>query len=217
MKVDAVIFDLDGTLLNTAPDLTSAVNHALKTVGKDTVYSVEEVTAMIGNGVKNLISKALKTDASDIEQIDSALVPFKEYYAEHLTDDTYAYEGIIDLLKKLKANKIKTAIVSNKYDAAVKALSEKFFGNLIDVAIGEIDGVPKKPDKALVDMAIAELGVDPDGCYYVGDSDVDVTTAYNADLPCICVAWGFKGKDFLVDFGATVICETVSDLEYLLL
>jgi phosphoglycolate phosphatase len=215
MKIDAVIFDLDGTLLNTAPDLTSAVNHAVKTVGKDVVYSVEDVTAMVGNGVRNLITKALGEDV-DVEKVASTLVPFKEYYAEHLTDDTYAYEGVIDLLKKLKAKGIKTAIVSNKYDSAVKALSEKFFGDLIDVAIGEMDGVPKKPDRALVDMAINELGVDPEGCYYVGDSDVDITTAYNADLPCICVAWGFKGKDFLVNFGATVICETVSDLEYLL-
>lgn len=217
MKINAVIFDLDGTLLNTAPDLTSAVNHALKTLGNDVVYSVEEVTAMVGNGVKNLLSKALKCEPDDMEKINEALPLFKEYYAEHLTDDTYAYDGVIDLLKKLKAKGIKTAIVSNKYDSAVKALSEKFFGDLVDVAIGEIDGVPKKPDRALVDMAISELGVDPEGCYYVGDSEVDVTTAYNALLPCICVAWGFKGKDFLVDFGATVICEKVSDLEFLLL
>ncbi len=216
MKVNAVIFDLDGTLLNTAPDLTSAVNHALKEIGKDVAYSVEEVTDMVGNGVKNLITKALGEDVDD-EKIANMLVAFKEYYANHLTDDTYAYDGVIDLLKKLKAKGIKTAIVSNKYDSAVKALSEKFFGDLIDVAIGEIDGVAKKPDRALVDMAINELGVDPEGCYYVGDSDVDINTAYNADLPCICVAWGFKGKDFLVDFGATVICETVSDIEFLLL
>ena len=210
----AVIFDLDGTLLNTATDLANAVNYALDKHGKKT-YSVPEVVKMVGHGVKNLISSALGSD--DEEFVSEVLKDFKSYYGEHNADFTTAYDGVIDMLKTLKQNGIKTAIASNKYDGAVKKLSNIYFGDLIDIALGECENVARKPCPDMLNNALSYLGVNATDCVYVGDSDVDIITANNAGMDCVSVGWGFRDKAFLVQNGATVIAETVPQLTKTLL
>lgn len=210
----AVIFDLDGTLLDTATDLANAVNYALNLHGKKS-YSVPEVVKMVGHGVKNLISSAL--GSTDEGLISEVLKDFKGYYGEHNADFTIAYDGVIDMLKTLKQNGFLTAIASNKYDGAVKKLSSIYFGNLIDIALGECEGVKRKPCPDMLNNALSALGVKATDCVYVGDSDVDIITANNAGMPCISVGWGFRDKGFLVQNGATVIAETVPQLTKILL
>ena len=209
----AVIFDLDGTLLNTATDLANAVNYALKLHGKKT-HSNADVIKMVGNGVKNLIIKALGDDA-DIA--DEVLKDFKGYYGEHNADFTVEYDGVTDMLKTLKKQNVLTAIASNKYDGAVKKLSGIYFGDLIDVALGESEKVSRKPNPDMIFKIIKSLGVNACDCVYVGDSDVDIITAKNAGMPCVSVGWGFRDKSFLAQNGATVIAETVPQLTKILL
>ena len=214
MSKKAVIFDLDGTLLNTGVDLANAVNFSLAKNGRQT-KSVPEIVAMVGNGVRNLVSRAFGEVDGDF--LDGALADFKGYYKEHNTDFTVEYDGVTDMLKALKDRGIKTAIVSNKYDGAVKILAQKYFPNLIGVALGEDPSMPKKPAPDLMLKAVNELGVTVEDCIYVGDSEVDILTAKNANMPCISVSYGFKDKAFLVENGATVICDTVPQLKDLLI
>ncbi len=210
----AVIFDLDGTLLNTAQDLANAVNYALQLHGKKT-HSVTDVIKMVGNGVKKLIINALGEGDKDIA--DDVLKDFKKYYGEHNADFTSEYDGVSEMLKTLKQRKIFTAIASNKYDGAVKKLSNAYFGDLIDVALGEGEKTSRKPNPDMLYSIVSALGVKLSDCVYVGDSDVDILTAKNAGMPCVSVSWGFRDKSFLVQNGATVIAETLPQLTEILL
>ena len=210
MRYEAVIFDLDGTLLDTLGDLAASTNRALDHVGLPQ-RSLEEVRQFVGNGVEKLIRRAVPTGTSETRILD-CLDCFKKDYMLHMRDQTAPYVGILSLLRALRDNGCKVAVVSNKFDGAVKELCREHFGDLLPVAIGERPGVQKKPARDLVDLCIAELDVSPDQCVYVGDSDVDIQTAANAGLPCLSVSWGFRSRDFLLENGATVIVDTPETL-----
>lgn len=195
-----VIFDLDGTLLDTLDDLTDAVNAALLKNNVAT-RSREEVCAFVGNGIKNLIKRALGSENQAL--LDVALQDFKEYYGQHCADKTQPYAGILQLLHILKEQGIATAVVSNKADFAVKKLAAEYFGDLLVEAVGENEeaGIRKKPAPDSLLSVMKNLNADPQTTVYVGDSEVDVQTAFNAHLPCICVTWGFRDRAFLAENG----------------
>lgn len=195
-KYRAVIFDLDGTLLNTIDDLAAGVNHVLALHGYP-VHSVPEVQSMVGNGVARLMALAVPEGTAADEQ-SAMLAEFREYYFSHSEVYTKLYDGIEELLAGLQSRGIKTAVTSNKFDAAVKKLCDKYFGSLVTVAIGESADTPKKPDPKMVEKALALLGVGADEALYVGDSEVDIVTAKNAGLASVSCTWGFKSREFLI-------------------
>ena len=198
---DTYIFDLDGTLLDTLEDLTDAVNYVLKKYDLP-MRTKEEVRSFVGNGIQKLIERAIGTGNVDLMQ---AVACFKEYYLSHSAVKTKPYDGIIELLQELKRQGKKTAIVSNKIDSATKKLSQIYFGDLIDVAYGanEEGGFRRKPATDSVELAIEKLNAKNTAIVYIGDSEVDIQTALNANLPSISVLWGFKDEDFLKEHGGT--------------
>lgn len=203
-----IIFDLDGTLLNTLCDLAAAVNYSLLLHSLPS-RTQDEVRSFIGDGVTKLIERAVPTGTpKDITA--AVLSDFKNYYAEHCEDLTSPYPDILPLLYELKKHGILTGIVSNKFDAAVKALSAHYFQDLIDVAVGEreSEGIRKKPAPDTLWIAMKELGVSPTETLYVGDADTDILTAKAAGVECASVTWGFRDRDFLVSHGASVLVDT---------
>lgn len=207
----AVIFDLDGTLLYTLQDLADAVNAGLKTGGMPE-RTLEEVRSFVGNGVTMLMARAVP-DGKSCPKFDMMMQAFKDYYKEHCSDNTVPYEGIPQLLAKLREAGIKTAVTSNKLDSAVKVLCNDFFPGLIDIALGDAAGQNRKPEPDMLYSAMNILKVSKDEVIYVGDSEVDIVTAKNAGLKCVSVSWGFKDKSFLLDNGAEIIVDTVDELE----
>ncbi len=216
LRYDTVIFDLDGTLLDTLDDLMNATNYALGQMGFP-ARSRKEVESFVGNGVAKLMERAVPHGTSPADP-SGALDIFKSYYAQHSKDKTAPYPGVPETLKSLRAVGCKLAVVSNKFDAAVKALAQDYFPGLMDMAAGENEagGVPKKPDPTMVLQTIAALGSTPDRAVYVGDSDVDLQTAKNSGLPCISVTWGFRDKPFLLDHGATTFIDSPIELTKLI-
>lgn len=210
MKYDTIIFDLDGTLLNTLDDLKESLNVALTTYGYET-RSLEEVRRFVGNGVRKLVERSLPVNSTE-EEIDQCLTTFKEHYELNMQNNTRPYDGIMELLLDLNRYNFKMAIVSNKYDAAVKELAKEYFGNLFPVAIGESATVKRKPAPDSVFAAIKELGADIKSTVYVGDSETDVQTAKNAGLPCIGVTWGFRTREILRKEGADYLIDTPKEL-----
>ncbi len=206
----AVIFDLDGTLLDTLQDLAGSTNAALTQYGYPT-RTLDEVRRFVGNGVKLLILRALGVEKeADCPDFSAVFDAFRAHYALHSNDCTCAYEGVEELLKNLKAAGAPLAIVSNKLDPAVKQLNELYFKDYISVAIGENEaaGVKKKPAPDTVYAALKELGVSPEQAIYVGDSEVDIETAKNAGMPCMSVTWGFRDRDWLIRHGAEKLYDT---------
>lgn len=205
----AVIFDLDGTLLDTLDDLASAVNYALSTYSLPQ-RSREEICSFIGNGAKKLILRASENDARSDEILES----FRLYYKEHSADTTKPYEDVLEMLSSLKEKGIKTAVLSNKPDFLTTALSKKYFGDLIGFAQGEKEheGIPRKPAPDALFSVMETLGVAKEETVYVGDSDVDIKTAKNAGVDCISVTWGFKSKAFLEENGATHLANTTAQV-----
>ncbi len=210
-----VIFDLDGTLLDTLEDLTAATNHALCLHGLP-ARSIDEVRAFVGNGIPKLAERAVPA-GTDAATEAAVLKELLSYYQAHCKERTRPYPGVSDLLGKLKARKIKTAVVSNKADAAVQALCEDYFPGLCDFCVGETADVRKKPAPDTVFAALTRLKTDKADAVYVGDSEVDVATAKNAGLPCLSVTWGFRDEKTLLDAGATTPVPDVKTLERLLL
>ncbi len=215
MKFDTIIFDLDGTLLNTLFDLKESTNFALKKYGYPE-KTIDEVRMFVGNGVAKLIERALP-DGINNPAYKNCLEDFKKDYKIRMYDHTAPYEGILEMLEKLNAAGIKTAVVSNKFDAAVKELCKKYFGKRIPVAIGESENVKKKPAPDSVLRAMDLLHARKDKTIYCGDSDVDVQTAKNSGLPCIGVSWGFRDKALLEKEGADYIVDSPNELISLLL
>lgn len=199
----AVIFDLDGTLLNTLGDLRAATNHALEVRGLPP-HSMEEIRQFIGNGIRLLICRAMPEGTPEAE-IDAALDDFKTYYAAHIHDRTVPYDGIPQLLTALKKRGIQVAVLSNKIDSASQQLIEYFFPGKTDVVFGEHVGVPRKPDPTSCRMVMQQLGVQPEQVLYVGDSGTDMQTAKNAGLYAVGVTWGFRSKEVLLEYGADVL------------
>ena len=199
-----ILFDLDGTLLNTLEDLTDATNYALTQFGYP-CRNLEQVRRAIGNGAANQIRKSLPEGTAE-ETVQQVLSVYKTYYTAHCQIKTSPYEGIQEALEKLK--KYPVAIVSNKPDAAVKALCADYFPGLY--ALGETPDCPRKPAADMVYKGMKAIGVHR--CIYVGDSEVDVLTAKNAGMPCLCVLWGFRDRRDMADAGGEYFCETTGQL-----
>lgn len=202
-----LIFDLDGTLLNTLYDLKNAVNYSLGKFGFQQ-RTLEEVRKAVGNGLKLLIKRSLPEGTSE-EIVETVLAEMKAYYALHCHDETVPYDGIIDMLRSLKAEGHALAIVSNKADAMVQTLKQVFFDGLIDFALGESQSFTRKPAPDMVFAAMDALGRN---AIYIGDSEVDLLTAKNAGLPCLAVSWGFRSEADLRSAGAESIYSTVESL-----
>lgn len=202
-----LIFDLDGTLLNTLYDLKNAVNYSLGKFGFQQ-RTLEEVRKAVGNGLKMLIKRSLPEGTSE-EIVETVLAEMKAYYALHCHDETVPYDGIIDMLRSLKAEGHALAIVSNKADAMVQTLKRVFFDGLIDFALGESQSFTRKPAPDMVLAAMDALG---SNAIYIGDSEVDLLTAKNAGLPCFAVSWGFRSESDLRSAGAENIYSTVESL-----
>lgn len=199
-RVDTVIFDLDGTLLDTLEDLTDSVNYAMKKFGLPE-HTTAEVRSFLGNGAPKLLERSMPQGMENPDY-EAALAAFKAHYAEHCEDKTSPYEGVPEMLAELKGQGYHLAIVSNKFDGAVKKLCKKYFGEFISVSIGESAEVKRKPAPDTVYRALRELGSDASSAVYVGDSEVDIQTAKNAALPCISVTWGFRTEERLRCEGA---------------
>ncbi len=215
MAYRTVLFDMDGTLLDTLEDLRESTNHVLRELGHPE-RSLEEVRRFVGNGAEMLIRRAVPEGTGE-EEILRALGMFRSYYAAHCKEKTRVYDGMLALLDALRARGIKTAVVSNKPDEAVKKLSEEYFGGRMDYAVGAKDGRRCKPYPDVVDAALEALGETREGAVYIGDSEVDVQTGLNAGLPVIAVSWGFRSRKTIAEAGATVIADDAAALAKLLL
>lgn len=213
--IKGVLFDLDGTLLDTLEDLYQSVNAALTACGFPERTRME-IRSFVGNGVRNLMVRSVP-DGEENPKFEECFQKFREHYAAHLNDHTAPYAGIMELLAELKEKGIPTAVVSNKSDAAVKELCRETFGDLVPLAIGESERVKKKPAPDTVIEAAAGIGVPLKDCVYVGDSEVDFATAENAGIPCISVSWGFRDKELLESLGVKMLLDTVSELRDCLL
>lgn len=210
MKYEAVVFDMDGTILNTLEDLCDSVNFALRE-NNQKERTLEEVRFFVGNGLRRLVELAVEPGTDD-EGINRILDDLKKFYAVHNADKTRAYDGIRDTILELRRRGCRTAVVSNKIDEGVQALCKKYFDGLFDVGIGEKPGVAKKPAPDTVNKALEILGVDRKNAVYVGDSDVDFMTAKNSEMDFIGVSWGFRGRKFLQDLGAEKIVDVPAEI-----
>jgi len=208
--ITTIVFDMDGTVLNTLEDLTVSMNYVLSKFGMPE-HKLEEYRLFFGNGVGEALRLSLPEGTSE-DIIDEMLPVFKEHYDAHCLDKTGPYDGILDVMRELKLRGYKTAIVSNKIDSAVKELHQRFFGDSVDIAIGEQPGINRKPAPDMVNLALKELGSSKEESVYIGDSEVDFMTAENSGLPCISVLWGFRDKDFLIEQGAYCFAEKPQDI-----
>ena len=208
----AVNFDLDGTLLNTLDDLADSTNYALSRFGYPT-RTIDEVRQFVGNGVAKLIERAIP-EGKNNPNFEKCLAIFKENYAQNMYNKTAPYNGISEMLSNLKSKGIKIAVVSNKFDLAVKELCKKYFEGFIDFAAGENEaqGIKKKPAPDTVISVLNEFNFAPEDAVYVGDSDVDIMTAKNSKMPCISVTWGFRDEKFLLENGATILINAPSEI-----
>lgn len=207
MKIDSVIFDLDGTLLDTLGDLTGAVNHALGECGL-AVFDRERVRRYVGNGVPKLIDRALRFAVNGQEPseddsafpdralFDKCLAAFTAHYDAHNADTTVPYDGISDMLGGIKARGLRSAIVTNKYDGAAQALKHRFFG-AVDAVVGAAPDIAPKPAPDGVYKALRIIGSDVSRAVYVGDGETDIQTAKNCGMPVVAVSWGFRDRDML--------------------
>lgn len=209
-KYDTVIFDMDGTLLNTLEDISDSINHVLA------MYSFpcrkpDEIRSFLGNGAAQLMKLAIP-DGSGNPRYQSCLEDYCSHYQENLQNKTHAYDGVMPLLGQLSREGYKLSIVSNKPDQAVKELADFYFGEYVKVAIGETDGVSRKPAPDTVLKAIEKLGSTANKTVYVGDSEVDVETARNSGITCVGVTWGFRDREVLEQSGADHIIDNPQEL-----
>lgn len=206
----AVIFDLDGTLLDTLEDLYLSVNAALAFCGFPQ-KSRDFVRQSVGNGVRRLMRLSVP-DGEENPRFEECFHRFQSHYAAHLNDHTAPYAGVMEMLRHLSEIKCPMAIVSNKSDGAVQVLNRNLFGSLIQAAIGETDHIRRKPAPDTVLEAMHRLNVRPEDCVYVGDSEVDIQTAKNSGLPCILVSWGFRDREALAALHDGPIVDTTEEL-----
>lgn len=212
--IRAVIFDLDGTLLDTLDDLAAAVNYALRTCGYPQ-RTRDEVRAFIGNGVIRLMQRAVPQGVTQAE-FDRCFASFREHYLSHMNDRTRAFDGILPLLGELKRRGVKSAVVSNKLQAGVVGLCKTYFTDSIDCAVGVADESERKPNPVNVLRVMKTLGVLPEETLYVGDSEVDVQTARNAGLRCVGATWGYRNREMLQAAGVWRLIDTPQELSGLL-
>ncbi len=210
MRYKLAVFDMDGTILNTLEDLADSTNYALKANGLPE-RTIDEVRRFVGNGIRLLIERAVPTD-TDKKLTDKVFDTFKEYYKTHCAVKTRPYDGIKDVLLELRKAGCLTAVVSNKADFAVQDLCKDYFDNLFDFAIGEREGIKKKPAPDSVFEVLSKLNVEKDNAVYIGDSDVDFATSVNAGMDVIMVGWGFRDEEFLREKGAKRIIKQPSEI-----
>ncbi len=210
-----VIFDLDGTLVNTIKDLCTAVNYGLGKMGfaKNTV---EEFISFVGSGTDYMLNCALKENRTD-ENREKLKEYYLEYYGKHFCDYSCAYAGMPALIKTLKEKGIKTAVVTNKVDVMAATVVENLYGDVFDIIVGQKDNFPLKPDPALTLKVVNDLGLNKEDCAFVGDSDVDIKTGINAGLTPVGVLWGFRDRDVLIKVGARIFAENAEELQKILL
>ena len=206
-----ILFDLDGTLLDTLDDLVNSVNFALETVGLPK-RAKKEIRSFIGNGIRLLIQRAIGPQNESV--FENAFIAFKTHYAAHCADNTKPYDGVLEMLKTLKEQGKRLAVLSNKAHFATVELCKKYFGDLIEFVMGEreSEGIAKKPAPDSVFAALQAMGGERARAVYIGDSEVDIQTAQNAKLDCISVTWGWKDKDFLIKNGAKRFADTPQQL-----
>ena len=209
-----IIFDLDGTLLNTIDDLGHACNHALMQSGFP-AHAIEEYPALVGNGVKNLIRRALPENERTEENVERVYTAFIPYYDAHNADYTRPYDGIMDLLQVLKKRGHTLAVASNKYQAATEKIVNQLFPGIFDVVLGEREGIARKPDPQIVYDIFRMTNHTSGAVLYVGDSLVDMETAKNANVPFVACSWGFVARQTLVDAGVKCIVDTPQEITML--
>lgn len=207
-----IIFDLDGTLLDTVEDLAVSVNHALGQCGHPT-HSTDDYKLFIGKGINNLFRRALPEEHCSEENVMRMRELFLAYYDKHNTDFTKPYEGIPELLAKLQEKGVKLAVASNKYQAATEKLAAEFFpGIKFEVVFGQREGVPVKPDPMVVVEILSLTCIAHMDTLYIGDSGVDMQTAKNAGVESVGVKWGFRTEEELLSNGAIHTVDTPSEI-----
>ena len=206
MKYDAVFFDLDGTVVDTLQDIADAVNHAMRHFALPE-FTPQQLKPKLGWGVDTLMKSILPADMTDDER--AGIVAFyRPYYAVHSGDKSRPFDGILPMMDRLRAVGLKLAILSNKPDDAVQPIARRFFTGIVELAVGERSDVRRKPAPDMLKAAAEAMGVDLKRCLYVGDTEVDIETARNAGIDCVCVTWGFRNREELMRAGATVIVDT---------
>lgn len=212
MSKKLVIFDLDGTLLNTIGDLAACCNHMLRQRGLEE-HSYEEYCHFVGNGVTRLVERALPESLRTTDYIAAARKDFVEYYYDNIDNYTVAYDGVHELLQRCVDAGATLAVASNKFHSGTNRLIEKFFGDIEFAAIyGNRDGFPLKPDRAIIDLIMEQCGATADNTYMVGDSGIDIQTARAAGVHAIGVSWGFRDRQELVESGAEYIADNTEEL-----
>ena len=210
-RYSAVVFDLDGTLLDTASELQGAVNHAMSAVGCPP-RSVQEVRRFAGNGIRKLVERSLPAVQREGEIAARAFAAFCEYYAAHTAERTVPYPGIPSLLSRLREAGLTAAVVSNKAEFAVRTLCDRFFPGVFAAVVGAREGLPHKPDPMPVRIALSRLGILPRRALYVGDSDIDAETAENAGMDCALVSWGFRDRALLEEKHPRFLADDAAQL-----
>lgn len=237
----AIIFDMDGTVLDTLADLTAAVNYAMAHSGHRCDYTQKDTRYFFGSGARTAIRRALAREAGaelaaldvigtvneradspsaglsrflpdDEGETDKILAVFKPYYEAHCRDATAPYPGITDLLERLREAGLRTAVVSNKPDPAVQILAVTHFGGIFDWAAGERAGIPRKPAPDMVWKVLREMDIRPQDALYVGDSEIDIQTAAQAGMACAAVTWGFRDTEYLKKLRPDYMADTVEEL-----
>lgn len=201
---------MDGTILDTLDDLTDTLNMSLAEVGMP-VRTKDEVRSFVGNGVGKLLERAVPQGTTE-EEMAALAGAFRKNYAVHCADKTKPYDGVPELIAALRAAGLKTAVVSNKVDFAVQTLAKGYFKGLFDMAVGEREGVRRKPAPDSVNEVMRTLGIPQEKTVYIGDSDVDADTARNAGVDFVGVEWGFRPREVLLEHGATVTVKTADEL-----
>lgn len=215
MRYKAVLFDMDGTVLDTLGDLTDAVNHTLREFGMPE-RSEREIAAFMGNGAARLIGHAVP-EGTDAALTGRVLAVYDPWYRSHCRLRTAPYPGILRLMSSLRERGIKLALISNKQDPAVQSLAELYFPGLLESVVGESAAVRRKPDPDAVLTALAAMGAEPEESIYVGDTEVDLETARNAGTDCAAVTWGFRSREQLTDCGAALLFDSAEELGRFLL
>lgn len=215
MKYELAIFDMDGTILNTLEDLTDTLNYALRK-NNYPEHSIDDVRRFVGNGIPRLIERGVPA-GTDEKAVSRVYTDFIEYYKIHCADKTKPYDGILELIRRLRGAGCRTAVVSNKADVAVQELCTQYFDGLFDYAVGDREGILKKPAPDSVNEVLNYLQIERKKAVYIGDSEVDIATAQNAYMNSIIVSWGFRKTEFLKEQGAEVIVDHPAEVAELIL